>query len=314
MSAAEPPIVLLADPSMNAIAAPLRAAGWRAVGAWEIDEAGRAEARAMAHAGDVPVSAQFLEGFPKLGLVACIGAGYDGVDVPWCRARGIEVTNAGGRNADDVADYAIGLMVAGWRNIVAADRMVRDGLWRERHGFLATSSLTGRRFGVVGLGPIGQASARRAEAFGLEVGWWGPRPKTSPWRRMDSLIDLAAWSDILLVACRANAENRGMISRPVIEAVGPQGMIVNVARGSVIDEDALIAALKEGRLGRAALDVFIEEPTPPARWADVPNTLLTPHSAATTFDNLPRLIARMVENLRLFFAGQPVADPVPLDA
>jgi lactate dehydrogenase-like 2-hydroxyacid dehydrogenase len=130
---------------------------------------------------------------------------------------------------------------------------------------------------------------------------------------MESLPALAAWSDILLVACRANAGNRGMVSREVIEAVGPDGMLVNVARGSVVDEDALIAALKAGRLGRAGLDVFAEEPTPQARWADVPNVVLTPHNAGTTRDTIPRLIALAVENMRLFFAGRPVATPVPAE-
>jgi lactate dehydrogenase-like 2-hydroxyacid dehydrogenase len=192
--------------------------------------------------------------------------------------------------------------------------MIRDGRWRENHRSSASTSLTGRRFGVVGLGAIGAASARRAQAFDLDVAWWGPRPKpNSPWPRMESLPALAAWSDILLVACRANAGNRGMVSREVIEAVGPDGMLVNVARGSVVDEDALIAALKAGRLGRAGLDVFAQEPTPIDRWRDVPNVVLTPHSGSTTAETIPRLVARTIENLRLFLAGRPVAHPVPRD-
>jgi len=224
------------------------------------------------------------------------------------------VTNAGGLNAGDVADQAIGLMLGGWRNIVAADRMIRQGLWQEKHRTPPSASLSGRRFGVVGLGAIGAAAARRAEAFDLEVAWWGPRPKPSPWPRMGDVMALASWSDILLVACRANPANRGLISRAVIEAVGPQGMIVNVARGSLVDEDALIAALKDGRLGHAGLDVFAEEPTPRERWAEVPNVVLTPHHGGSTRETNPRLIGRTLENLRLFFAGRPVANPVPHEA
>jgi lactate dehydrogenase-like 2-hydroxyacid dehydrogenase len=313
MNQSTAPTVLLTDPMLAGFAPALEAQGWRVAMAWELADAQRAEVRAIVHAGDIVLPPATLESLPKVGLIACVGAGYDGVDVAWCRARGIEVTNAAGLNAADVADLAIGLMLAGWRSILAGDRMIRAGEWRESHRHPASASLTGRRFGVVGLGAIGAAGARRAQAFDLEVAWWGPRPKTSPWPRMDSLLDLAAWSDVLLVACRANAENRGLISRQVIEAVGPHGMIVNVARGSVVDEDALIAALKAGRLGHAGLDVFAQEPTPVARWADVPNVVLTPHSGSTTHETIPRLVARTIENLQLFFQGRPVATPVPLE-
>ena len=309
------PTVLLSDPMLAPFEAALRAEGWRIARAWELAEAERGRVRAIVHAGDILLPTEALERLPDLGLIACVGAGYDGVDVPWCRARGIEVTNAAGLNAADVADHAIGLMLAGWRNILAGDRMIREGRWRENHRRSASASLTGRRFGVVGLGPIGEASARRAAAFDLEVAWWGPRPKpAAPWPRMAGLIELAAWSDILLVASRANAENRGMISREVIEAVGPAGMIVNVARGSLVDEDALIAALRDGRLGHAGLDVFAEEPTAAERWRDVPNLVMTPHSGSTTREILPRLAERVMENLRLFFAGRPVATPVSSEA
>lgn len=308
------PTVLLSDPMLAIVEPALLAEGWRIAKAWELTDAQRGEVRAMVHAGDIHLAHAFLETLPNLGLIACVGAGYDGVDVPWCRARGIEVTNAAGLNAADVADHAIGLMIAGWRNIVAGDRMIREGRWRENHRHAASNSLTGRRFGVVGLGAIGMASARRAAGFDLDVAWWGPRPKPqAPWPRMASLLDLAAWSDILLVASRANDDNRGMISRQVIEAVGADGMIVNVARGALIDEDALIEALKAGRLGHAGLDVFAEEPTPWARWAEVPNVVLTPHTGSTTGDTIPRLIALAVENMRLFFAGRPVATPAPVE-
>ena len=311
---APPPTVLLSDPMLASFERAILAGGWRVAKAWTLTDAERAEVRAIVHAGDIVLPAETLESLPRVGLIACVGAGYDGVDVGWCRARGIEVTNAAGLNAADVADHAIGLMLAGWRNILAGDHMIRDGLWRENHRHAASASLTGRRFGVVGLGAIGAASARRAAAFDLDVAWWGPRPKpAAPWPRMDSLLELAAWSDILLVACRANAENRGLISRQVIEAVGANGMIVNVARGSVVDEDALIAALQAGRLGHAGLDVFAREPTPVERWADVPNIVLTPHTGSTTAETIPRLVALTMENLRLFFEGRPVATPVPLE-
>lgn len=308
------PTVLLSHPMLTIMEPALEAEGWRVARAWELTDLQRAEVRAMTHAGDIPLTHAFLEALPNLGLIAVVGAGYDGVDVAWCRARGIEVTNAAGLNAADVADHAIGLMLAGWRGVVAGDRLIREGGWRDNRAAAPTFSLVGRRFGIVGLGAIGTACARRAAAFDLDVAWWGPRPKPqAPWPRMAGLLQLAAWSDILVVASAANARNRGMISREVIEAVGPDGMIVNVARGSVVDEDALIAALKAGRLGHAGLDVFADEPTPRLRWTDVPNVVLTPHSAGKTRDTSPRLIALAVENLRLFFAGRPVATPVPAE-
>ena len=146
----------------------------------------------------------------------------------------------------------------------------------------------------------------------MTVAWWGPSPKPElAWPRAESLLKLAEDSDILIVACRADASNRGLISREVIEALGPRGLLVNVSRGSVVDEDALIAALKDKRLGRAALDVFQQEPTPPARWADVPNVALSPHAAGGTLESIPRMIGQAHENLRRHFAGEPLLSPTP---
>jgi phosphoglycerate dehydrogenase-like enzyme len=187
---------------------------------------------------------------------------------------------------------------------------VRSGEWgkvRRPQG----RSLTGRKLGVVGLGHIGVAAARRAEAFGLEVSWWGPNPKDAPWPRADSLLRLAGDSDILIVASRADASNAGLISRDVIAALGPGGLLVNVARGSIVDENALIEALKSGALGAAALDVFVEEPTPPSRWADAPNVLLSPHDAGGTAETVPRMTALALENIRLHLAGEPLTAEVP---
>jgi len=209
-----------------------------------------------------------------------------------------------------VADHAIGLMISAWRNIGAGDRSLRAGGWRSDPLLAPPPSLNGRYLGVVGLGAIGEAVARRAEAFGLIVSWWGPNPKAAAWPRAESLMELAQASDILVVCSRADAANRGLISRAVIEAVGPKGLIVNVARGSLIDEDALIAALKDGRLGKAALDVFAEEPTPRERWADVPNTVLTPHTAGGTTDSIPRMVGQALDNIRRFLAGETLASPV----
>jgi lactate dehydrogenase-like 2-hydroxyacid dehydrogenase len=292
------------------VQAPLEAMGLRVVRGWELSDADAAGVRAIVHAGEVPLSPEFLASLPTLGLIANVSVGYDGVDVPWCRARGVEVTHAKGLNADDVADHALGLLIDGWRNIAAGDRVVREGRWRDDDRMRPRPSLKGRKVGIVGLGAIGEAMARRVEALGMSVAWWGPNPKPAAWPRAESLLALARDSDILVVCARAETANRGLISAEVIEAVGPQGMIVNVARGQLIDEDALIAALKAGRLGRAGLDVFAEEPTPAARWVDVPNTVLTPHTAGGTTDSIPRMVAQALENVRLHLAGEPVMSPV----
>lgn len=304
------PVVMLSHEMLAPLRQPLEAAGVRVAERWTLSEAERPAVRVIVHAGEIPLASEFLQSLPELGLIACVSVGYDGVDVPWCRAHGIEVTHAKGLNAEDVADHAMGLVLASWRSIVSGDRVVREGGWRNDDRVKPRPGLRGRKLGVMGLGAIGEAVAARAEAFGLEVAWWGPRPKPSRWPRAESLLALAEASDILVVACRADASNRQAVSEEVIEAVGPRGLIVNVARGSVIDETALIAALKEGRLGRAALDVFEEEPTPAERWADVPNTVLTPHTAGGTVDSIPRMVAQAVENVRLYLARQPVASPV----
>ena len=303
------PVVMLSHEMLAPVQQPLEAQGFRVARRWDLSDADRAEVRAIVHAGEVVLTEDVLVSLPKLGLIACVSVGYDGVDVPWCRARGIEVTHAKGLNADDVADHALGLLLASWRNILVGDQVLRTGHWRGDDRMSLRPGLNGRKAGIVGLGAIGEAVARRVEACGMAVSWWGPNPKTAPWPRAESVLALAADCDILIVACRADAANRGLISRSVIEAVGPKGLIVNVARGSVIDEDAMISALKDGRLGRAALDVFVEEPTPPERWADVPRTVLTPHTAGGTVDSIPRMVAQAVDNVRRFLAGEPVASP-----
>lgn len=305
------PLVAISVRFLELLRPTLAQAGFETALAWDLAEADRPRVRCLVHAGEFRLTPEFLEGLPNLGLIAVMTAGYEGVDVGWCRARGIEVTYAGGVNAEDVADHAMGLMLAGWRDMHEHDRAMREGRWRLEDRLTPQPSLTGRSLGILGLGHIGRAIARRAEACKLQVSWWGPRHKATPWAMAESLEALAEVSDILMVACPGGPETQGLVSREVIEAVGPHGMIVNVARGSVIDEDALIEALKTGRLWRAALDVFQEEPTPAARWADVPGVLLTPHRAGGTTEGIPNMVGLAMENVRRFLAGQPVVSPVP---
>ena len=265
--------------------------------------------RVMVVAGEAPLDKALIERLPNLDLVACFTSGYDGIDIDWCRQRGLPVTHAPGVNHEDVADHALGLILAARRQIASGDRQVRAGGWTFETRVI-TTSLAGQKLGIVGLGHIGKAVADRAEAFRMAVSWWGPRPHDAEWPRADSLLALAKASDILVVACKADETNRGLISQDIVEALGPDGLLVNVSRGQVVDEDALIAALKSGTLGQAALDVFIEEPTDPARWADVPNVILTPHTAGATTAGVQGMLMLLIENLQAHFAGEPLKTPV----
>lgn len=260
-------------------------------------------------AGEFPLDKALIENLPNLGLVACFTSGYDGIDVAWCRARGLPVTHAPAVNHEDVADHAVGLVLAARREIVRGDRELRSGGWTPESRIL-TPSLRGQKVGIVGMGLIGQAVAERLQAMKMAVSWWGPRPKELAWPRAESLVQLARDSDILVVACKADDTNRSLISREIMEALGPQGLLVNVSRGQVVDEDALIGCLKAGRLGQAALDVYETEPTDPARWDGVPNTVLTPHTGGATREAVQGMLMLLMQNLAAHFAGEPLKTPV----
>lgn len=265
--------------------------------------------RALVVAGEFELDKHLIESLPNLGLIACFTSGYDGIDVAWARARGLEVTHAPAVNHEDVADHALGLILASRRQIASGDRQVRSGAWTLETRTI-TRSLNGAKLGIVGLGLIGQALARRAEACRMQVRWWGPNEKPdAAWPRAASLLELARQSDILAVTCRADETNRGLISREVIEALGPEGLLVNVSRGQVVDEDAVIEALGSGKLGAAALDVFVEEPTPAERWAEAPHTVLTPHTGGATTEAVQGMLALLMGNLEAHFAGRPVKTP-----
>jgi len=209
-----------------------------------------------------------------------------------------------------VADHALGLILAHRRQILAGDRQVRSGQWTAGTKRL-TRSMGGARIGIVGMGSIGIALAERADLLRMHVGWWGPREKPQlPWPRAENLKVLARDSDVMVITARATEKNRGMIDAGVMDALGPHGLLVNVARGQLVDEDALIAALGDGRLGGAALDVFEREPTPAARWAELPNVVLTPHMGGATREAVGRMTDLLLANLAALFSGEPLVSPV----
>ncbi|WP_336974615.1 NAD(P)-dependent oxidoreductase [Sphingobium aromaticiconvertens] len=304
------PVILVVQPLLAGLL-PLLRDHYDAIAWWEEGSATRLdEVEALVAAGEFRLEPAWLETMPRLKLIACFTVGYDGVDVGWARSHGIAVAHAQDANGEDVADLAIGLIIAHRRGIVEGDHMVRSGGWQPGPKRM-TRSLGGARLGIVGLGGIGMGIARRAEAMRMQVGWWGPRPKPdAPWPRAESLIELARESDILVAAPRAFAGNVGIIDARVMAALGPDGLLVNVSRGQVVDEDALIAALRSGALGGAALDVFWEEPTTPARWVDVPQTVLAPHGGGATDAAVARMTQMLFANLSAHFAGEPLPTPV----
>jgi lactate dehydrogenase-like 2-hydroxyacid dehydrogenase len=267
-----------------------------------------AEVVAILTSGKDRIDAALMDRLPKLRLIVAVGAGYEGVDVPAAKRRGIIVANAGDTHSGDVADHAVALTLALTQRLLPNDAWVRRGTWQTRGYPPNRRALSAERFGILGLGRIGRAIANRLAPFGAQIGWWGPTDRPAQWPRHESALALAAWCTTLVVAARGDAV--ALVDRHVIDAVGHEGYIINVARGQVIDEDALIAALRDGRLGGAGLDVFRDEPAAPGRWADVPNVVLSPHVAGVTVQAMARLRDTAVRNLKTALDGGAVVNEI----
>lgn len=245
-----------------------------------------------------------MAALPALEIVAVFGVGTDAVDLSAARQRGIRVANTPGVLTEDTADYGIGLLLALARRIVEGDRYVRAGRWR--NGLLPNSTrVHGKRLGIVGLGRIGAAVARRAEAFSLEVLYTGPRPKPgAPWTYVDNIVSLAEQADFLILTCPGGPETARIIDARVLSALGANGMLINIARASVIDEAALIAALHAGTIKAAALDVFEDEPNVPPALLAMENVIVEPHIASTTVETRMAICDMVLANLAAHFAGK----------
>ena len=258
-----------------------------------------------------PIGDDLFESLPALEIVANFGVGYDNIDVPAALRRAIMVTNTAGVLDEEVADLAVGLMLATVRRIAAADRFVRDGLW-EKGAFDLSPSLRGRRIGIVGMGGIGRAIARRLAGFAVPIAWYARREQPDcPWPRSPSLIELARASDVLIVIVPGGPATRHLIDAAVLDALGPDGVLVNVSRGSVVDEAALIAALEHRRILAAGLDVFADEPRVPAALIDSPHTVLLPHVGSASVLTRQAMGQMMVDNLASWFAGRGALTPIP---
>lgn len=274
-------------------------------GQWPtLDEAQRARVKALVTNGIRGAEKALLDLFPNLQIIASLGIGIDAIDFEVVRARGLAVTNTPNVIADDVADLAMGMLIDRLRHLVDGERFVRAGKWH--HGpYPLARSLTGKRLGIVGLGAIGTAVAQRAQAFKLRVQWYGPRPKPQqPYEYVPDLEQLARNSDVLVIACSGGKETRHLIDARIIAALGAKGVLVNVARGSVVDVEALMAALRAGELGAAALDVLEKQPQVPAELLTLPNVLLTPHLGTNTRETRATMGAMVIENLVAHFEGR----------
>jgi lactate dehydrogenase-like 2-hydroxyacid dehydrogenase len=257
------------------------------------------------------IDAALMDALPKLKIIACMSVGVDHVDLAAAKARGIRVTNAPDVLTDDVADIAIALLIGVARQIPQADRYVRDGKWLAKSSMPLASKLGGSIMGVLGLGRIGQAIAKRAEALGVKIVYYGPRPKPGvAYRYYADLVAMARDVDYLMVACPGGEATRHLVDEKVIVALGKKGVIVNIARGSVIDEKAMVKALVAGNLRGAGLDVFADEPRVPADLLKLDNVVLLPHIGSATHATRRAMGQLMLDNLAAYFAGKDLLTPV----
>ncbi|MEP7101186.1 MAG: 2-hydroxyacid dehydrogenase [Burkholderiales bacterium] len=267
------------------------------------------EFRAVLTIGSIGLTAAEIDAMPKLELVCVLGAGYENVDVAHAKARGIVVANGAGANADCVADHAMALLLAVVRGVAPFDRACRAGVWRSE--LPMRPNVSHRRLGIVGFGAIGQRLARRAAGFEMQIGWHGrTRRDDVPYPWFDSVTALAAWCDFLIVATPGGPGTQHLIDAGVLNALGPDGFLVNIARGSVVDTAALAEALRNGRIQGAGLDVYEGEPEPPAMLIGLDNVLLTPHTGGASPQALEATLTRFLENATRHFAGLPVISPL----
>ncbi|MGJ8516424.1 NAD(P)-dependent oxidoreductase [Carnimonas bestiolae] len=271
--------------------------------------AGSAQARAMVTKGGLPIDAALLDQLPALELIQCYGTGYDLIDLKAAAARGIRIANAGDANAPAVAEFATMLMLSGVRNLAGYDQLVRSGQWNDaaRGAMPLSPGLAGRRIGIYGLGAIGSRVAQQAEALAMAVGYTGRRQHPDVrYHWCDTLDELAEWADVLMVTVRAGDNNRHAVNRGVLKALGPNGYLVNISRGYVVEEAALIAALANDDIAGAGLDVFEHEPWVPEELRNDARVLMTPHVAPHSEFAQRRMRERTLDNLRALFEGQPL--------
>ncbi len=265
--------------------------------------------RAVVMAGGSVAPVALLERLPKLEIISVFGVGYDGVPVDWCREHGIRVTNTPDVLTEDVADTASALVLMTSRNLIAANRFLHAGAWL-KGPFPLAHAVRGKLAGIVGLGRIGKAIAKRLEAHGMRIAYHGRTRQDVTWEFFESLIELAKASDFLVVACPGGGATKHLINAAVLQALGGDGTLINIARGSVVDETALIEALQNDTIRAAGLDVFENEPRVPEALLRCENAVLLPHLGSGTHETRRAMAALVVDNLAAHVRGKPLLTPV----
>lgn len=273
-------------------------------------ESSFADIRAVVPVGGTVLDIALLERLPRLEIISVMGVGYDGVPMAWCRARGVHVTNTPDVLTDDVADIAVALVLMTSRRLVEANRHLHAGRWLQG-AFPLAHALRGKVAGILGLGRIGKAIARRLEAFGMQIEYHGRTRQDVPWTYHAELRQLAAASDFLIVACPGGPGTVRLVNAGILEALGPDGTLINIARGSVVDQDALIRVLKAGEIRTAGLDVYDGEPAVPAELLACDRAVLLPHVGSATHETRRAMADLVTGNLAAHFAGRPLLTPVP---
>ena len=260
--------------------------------------------------GEATVTRELIASLPALELIAVFGVGYDGVDVQAAAEHQVRVSHTPGVLTDDVADLALGLMLATSRQIVAAHKFIEAGEWAAG-GFPWTQKVSGSRVGIVGMGRIGQAIARRCEGFAMQIAYHDRKRLPAlnyAWR--EDLLTLAAESDFLVICTPGTAANQGLINQPVLAALGEKGILINISRGSVIDEPALVAALESEIIAGAGLDVFSHEPAVPAGLLQRSNVVVTPHMASATWSTRAAMAQLVLDNVACWAEKKALVTPV----
>jgi lactate dehydrogenase-like 2-hydroxyacid dehydrogenase len=268
--------------------------------------------RGIATTGPVVANETVLSRFPKLEIVSSFGVGYDHINASYARERGIIVTNTPDVLTEEVADVALGLLIATAREFVKADRFLRSGSWATQNFPLSIGSLRDRKVGMVGMGRIGQAIARRLDASLVPVVYHSRNPAAGvAYQHYPNLIEMAEAVDTLIIITPGGPATAKIVNADVMKALGPRGIIINVARGSVVDEQALIAALKSGAILAAGLDVFANEPNVPDELRAMQNVVLLPHVGSASVVTRNAMDQLVVDNLKAWFAGKPPLTPIP---
>ena len=269
--------------------------------------------RAMITAGGSPLPGRMMDLMPKLGAIVCYGTGYDGVDLKAAAERKITVGHSPGANAASVADIAVTLLLAATRRLLVLDNYVRSGDWaaaKPSPMMRPQAGMPGRKIGVYGIGEIGRKIAARCAAFESEVGYFSRSKRDLPYQYFPSLEALADWCSVLMIAVRAGPETHHVVGADILSRLGEDGYVVNIARGSVIDQGALVKALTEKTIAGAGLDVYAKEPQAPDALTTLPNVVLTPHTGGHTLESHRAMQDCVIANLTAFFAGKPLAYPV----